>query len=133
MLNVSISKTTRIVLIFIALATFLMVIINRSQDSIDWSVIRLDPLWIGISILVAVAHQVLASILWWKVLCSSGISVRMNPGVHAYLVSDLGKFIPGKIWAVAGRAALLSKDGVSYSATITASTLEILLVMVKHN
>lgn len=130
MLQMNISKSIRAILIFIALATFLIVLIGRNQDPLDWSNIRLDPFWAGISVLAAAAHLLLASILWWKTLCSSGIPIRINSGVHAYLVSDLGKFIPGKIWAVAGRAAILSKEGVSYSATITASALEILLTMI---
>lgn len=126
--QINASKPIRIILIFVSLAAFFIILISASHDPVDWSKLRLDPIWMVASVLFCIGHQFLASILWWKVLSVSGEPVRASTGIHAYLVSDLGKYIPGKIWSIAGRTAILLKEGVGCSTTITASVLEILLV-----
>jgi len=76
----------------------------------EWSLL---PVPLGVSLLLLVAGMVYMGIIWaWQVR-TAGLEVRCSRGMAGALIASLGKYLPGKVWAVMGRAHFLHKDGVS--------------------
>ncbi len=75
----------------------------------DWS-----PDWTVLALSVV---MVLASLLYWATIWAAqvrlaGVRARFGRATAGALVSGLGKYLPGKVWSVLGRAYFLKQDGV---------------------
>jgi uncharacterized membrane protein YbhN (UPF0104 family) len=44
---------------------------------------------------------------WWQLLRSQGAHVSWGTGVRSYFISQLGKYVPGKVWVIVIRMGLL--------------------------
>jgi glycosyltransferase 2 family protein len=53
------------------------------------------------------AHTIWGT-FWWQLLRSQGANVTWFQGVRAYFISQLGKYVPGKIWVIVMRVSLLN-------------------------
>lgn len=69
-------------------------------------------------IVVYVAHCLL-----WRAITSTlgGIKPGLKSALRIYFVSSLGRYIPGKLWQIAGMAMLAQKAGISAVAATAAS------------
>ncbi len=52
---------------------------------------------------------------WLRIMRKLGATVPSLGGMRWYYVGQLGKYIPGGLWAVLGRSELASRDGVARS------------------
>ena len=68
-------------------------------------VIRWEYL-IPASLLYLMTHTLWGT-FWWQLLRSQGGQVSWFVGIRAYFVSQLGKYIPGKVWVIVLRMGLL--------------------------
>src|SRR4029079_15787127 len=50
-------------------------------------------------------------------------SPPFSPAARIWFVSNLGKYVPGKVWQIAAMGALAQKSGVSATAAIGSSVL----------
>ena len=50
---------------------------------------------------------------WIRIIRITGGSVRVGNGLQWYFVGQLGKYIPGGLWAVLGRGELATRGGVN--------------------
>lgn len=80
--------------------------------------IRVDvaPLWIGLAGLTVLATYAALIGAWNGVLGGWGESLPFPVAARVWAVSNLGRYVPGKIWAVAGLAVLAQREGVSGTA-----------------
>jgi glycosyltransferase 2 family protein len=58
---------------------------------------------------------------WRRVVLSMGEQLGFIPAARIWFVASLGKYIPGKVWAVAGTAVLARRAGVQPSAAVAAA------------
>lgn len=97
----------------------------RAQP-LEW---RVDPALLVASALVVWAMYALLIAAWRVVL--HGWGDRLDPWTAAriWTVSSLGKYLPGKVWAIAGMAVMAHRAGVAaWAATGTAIILQALAV-----
>jgi uncharacterized membrane protein YbhN (UPF0104 family) len=66
---------------------------------------------------------------WLRLLARQGQPVPLGPGLRAYYVSQVGKYVPGKAWTLLLRAGLVRGYGVSLGAAILAGFYETLTAM----
>lgn len=61
----------------------------------------------------------------WRGIVTQLIGTRppLRPAMNAYFLSSLGRYVPGKLWQVAGLAALAAQAGFSAVAAVAASLL----------
>jgi hypothetical protein len=79
------------------------------------------PLWLLASlVLVWLTYAVLIEAWRWVVL-SLRQSLRYVEAARICMLSNLAKYIPGKVWSFAGVAALASRAGVERSASIVSA------------
>lgn len=93
----------------------------RSQP-LDW---RVEPGWLVLSVLVVWAMYVVLILAWRGVLVGWGQRLDGWTAGGIWTVSSLGKYLPGKVWAVAGMALLAQRAGVPpWAATGSAVVMQ---------
>ena len=99
----------------------------------NWDAIRSEPIawtfaphWVLTSLaLVLVVYALLAE-SWRRMLAGWGPSLRFSEAARIWVISSLGKYLPGKVWAVAGMAMLAERRGIPPApATASAILLQI--------
>jgi uncharacterized membrane protein YbhN (UPF0104 family) len=86
-----------------------------------------SPLPIGIGLLLMIAMSITNSVLWLTIFRSLGGRVDGPAGCRIYMVTNLGKYLPGKVMHAAGRVALLQERGQSGSVVVTSVLVELVL------
>ena len=95
------------------------VVVRRDEVADAFSGIDLLPL--VASLVLGLAAMTLIGSLWTSMLRARGHSAPHNRAMSWYFVGQLGKYVPGGIWPIVGRAELAVRGGVprgpAYSAT----------------
>ena len=106
--------------LFYASLVFLVIALIRA----DYLVIPhiYDPVYLVISLVLLLAGFLLSGASWASVLNQAGYRITFGEGITATGLSIFGKYIPGKIWVIMGRAEYLTgkfpgarKDLASFS------------------
>jgi glycosyltransferase 2 family protein len=82
---------------------------------IDW---QLSPAMIVASMLVVFTAYAVLVEAWRRVVLSMGQRLPFFSAVRIWFLASLGKYIPGKVWAVAGAAVLARRAGVDPSVAV---------------
>ena len=91
----------------------------RSQ-SIAW---RIDPAWIVLSLVITwIAYAGLIE-AWRRVVVSLRQRLGYWDAARITMVSNLGKYVPGKVWAIAGAAYLAQQAGVAPAAAVASAVV----------
>jgi uncharacterized membrane protein YbhN (UPF0104 family) len=88
--------------------------------------IRIDPGWFGLAVVLYVAGLCLFGAYFWRVMAASSTPTPFVPSLRAYLISHLGKYVPGKAMVVVIRAGLVVSCG---GRAATATLYETLVMM----
>ncbi len=89
----------------------------RSQ-TIQW---ELQPGWLLAAAAITWAAYALLVEAWRRVVVSMGQRLGYREAARICMVSNLGKYIPGKVWAIAGNALLAQQAGVDATASVAAA------------
>ena len=88
----------------------------------QWWRPRVGPLF-GASALLAAAYG-LSAVLWvWMARELGAQDLALSGGVGAYLVANLGRYVPGKVWQILGLAYLAGREGVDPPVATSAAIL----------
>lgn len=87
----------------------------------DWNV-RWLP-FLGSLLAVAAAFTFNAQVWRMMVLALSGVRVGAFRAAYIWFVSNLGRYLPGKVWQIAGMAMLARREGVSAVDSAAAAVL----------
>ena len=91
----------------------------RAQE-VAWA---LTPAWLVAALAVMLGSYVLQIEAWRRVVAALGTRLRWVQAARVCTVSNLGKYVPGKVWAIAGAAMLAQREGVAAGAAIAAAVL----------
>ena len=89
-------------------------------QSIAW---RIDPLWIALSVLITWAAYAALIEAWRRVVVSLQQRLGYWDAARITMVSNLGKYVPGKVWAIAGAAYLAQQVGVTKTAAVASAVV----------
>jgi hypothetical protein len=104
-----------ILLVALAVRSILLNWTDLRAQSLDW---QLSPLPILLSVLtVFLAYAVLIE-AWRRVVLSMGERLPFFTAVRIWFLASLGKYVPGKVWAIAGAAVLARRAGVEPSVAV---------------
>jgi uncharacterized membrane protein YbhN (UPF0104 family) len=78
----------------------------------------------GVLALAGLGSSVLT---WRRCLCELGSLVRVRDAAKIYLVGQLGKYVPGSLWAIVVQMELGRKAGVPRSRSLSASVVAIVV------
>lgn len=97
----------------------------RSQP-LDWSV---RPGWLLLSAAVVWLMYAILIVAWRIMLAAWGQRLGGWEAARIWTVSSLGKYLPGKVWAIAGMAVMSQRAGVApWAATGSAVVLQVLAI-----
>jgi hypothetical protein len=88
-----------------------------------------DPAWFGASMGLYTLGLGAFGICFWRVLGRSATPVDLWPALRAYLISHLGKYVPGKALVVVLRAGLVAPYGARPATAAFSTLYETLLMM----
>jgi len=91
--------------------------------------VRLDPAWLAVSVVLYLVGLSCFGVFYWQILSASPTPVRLAAAVRAYLVSHLGKYVPGKAMVVVIRAGLVVPYGARPATAAFATLYETLIMM----
>jgi hypothetical protein len=80
-----------------------------------------DPVWLGAALVAGVAAMLMAASVWARVFRQAGGAVATSEAVAAWLGSNLGRYLPGKVWQLTWIAAYMRARGSSGAAGFAAS------------
>lgn len=103
---------------------FALYAIVSSWDEV--STAELIPRTLLLAGVVGIAGMTAVGLNWIRIIRMTGRSVRVKDGLQWYFVGQLGKYIPGGLWAVLGRGELATRGGVS--RTISYSSVGVSLI-----
>lgn len=91
----------------------------------NWQSLRAQPIewrfsagWITASVVVVLASYAVLIEAWRRVVLSLGEKLAFLTAARIWFLASLGKYIPGKVWAVAGAAVLAQQAGVDPAAAV---------------
>jgi hypothetical protein len=97
----------------------------RSQP-LEW---RIESGWLVLSALLVWAMYALLIVAWRMMLAGWGQRLDGWTAARIWTVSSLGKYLPGKVWAIAGMALLAQRAGIAaWAATGSAVVLQVLAI-----
>ncbi len=103
-----------------AVLVFVVLAIRRDLNRIeDWSVFRPDPAWILLSLLAALGVASVQIISYRHLLRCYGQSPTWNQMMAIAWVPPLGKYVPGKVAAIAGATYMLRRYGVNVTIALS--------------
>lgn len=87
----------------------------------DW---QLVPGWLALSAVIMLIDMALLFYLWTVLLkATSGRMLRFSAAYRISVLANLGKYIPGKVWTVAGMVYLLSDEDIPPQPALVSSAL----------
>lgn len=94
----------------------------RALEPAAWSPDR--PLLLGLSCLSLFAGYTLSAALWARIVVGlGGPRLPTFDAVRLFMIANLGRYVPGKVWQIAGLAVLARSRGVSPATATGAAVL----------
>ncbi|MHB0964436.1 MAG: hypothetical protein ACYC5V_14645, partial [Gemmatimonadaceae bacterium] len=87
-----------------------------AQPAPQWGLLSLS------SLMVLVAYAVLIQ-TWRQVVVAWGGRLTFSDAMRIWFVSNLGKYVPGKVWAIAAMGTLAQEQGISPAAAMGSSVV----------
>lgn len=91
--------------------------------------IAFDFRWLAASVILYAAGLTVLGVPWWMVLNVWGSTARIGSAVRVYLISHVGKYVPGKAIVLAIRCGLIRPPTASTSAVVLTSFYETFATM----
>lgn len=120
-------------------ATVLVTWFILRQVGVSWAELAaLDPAewrpaWglLALSALVLVAGLVLHALFWGRITATfAGVPVAGAPAVRIHFTANLFRYVPGKVWQLAGLAMLAQRRGIPVRPALAAAVVSQLLALV---
>lgn len=111
-------------------AVFLAVVVGCMAWSLDgrWdevarAVRRVHPLALGAAVLLTCVGLLATSVVWRRTLAAFGHDVPRREARSVFFVSQLGKYVPGAVWAIGVQARLAARHAVPVRVTVTTALM----------
>lgn len=116
-------KVTVILLLFAGLA----IALEGGWESLRQYQWQFEPWALAASFVVMFAASVLGALSWIAVGRAFGAPLPVLAGLRIYSTSNLGKYLPGKVWHAFARVYLAQQQGVPLSLATTTVVTDIVL------
>ncbi|HWE36047.1 MAG TPA: lysylphosphatidylglycerol synthase domain-containing protein [Isosphaeraceae bacterium] len=90
---------------------------------------RVDPGWATAGVALYLVGLSAFAVVFWRILARSPSPVGLGAAWRAYLISHLGKYVPGKAMVVVMRAGLVAPSGARPATAAFATFYETLVMM----
>lgn len=100
--------------------------LTSQLSELTWEEVRRagtpQPGTLLLSLVMLLGVYVVHALLWRRITADvGGGTTGLRAALHAYFVSGLGRYIPGRLWQLAGLAVLAGRAGLAPSRAVAAS------------
>jgi uncharacterized membrane protein YbhN (UPF0104 family) len=95
-----------------------LAVVMESARSFDWS---FRPWWIAGAIALGTANLFLMALVWTDLFRRTGGTAGHAEAVRVWVVTNIGRYIPGKVWQLGGLAVYMKERGDSGAAALVAA------------
>ncbi|MBI5788314.1 MAG: flippase-like domain-containing protein [Candidatus Schekmanbacteria bacterium] len=89
-----------------------------------------DRVWGGVAVIFGLLHFTFCVLIWEVTLNKLLVeNLPIGKGFRIWSVSQLGRYIPGNVWAVIGRMQMCRQENIPHSKTAVSIYLEMILVI----
>src|SRR5688500_12419104 len=113
----------------LAILAFVGLQFHKDLARLDLSLLHFRWEWVVVSAALYLASQAFWGAFWRHVLVRLGKRPGWLEPMRAYFVGQLGKYVPGKAWALLVRGHLIGRAGVPMGLSIFTSFYEVLTTM----
>jgi uncharacterized membrane protein YbhN (UPF0104 family) len=110
-------------LIALAAVAFCVRAVVDAWPEVRSAVAHADVPWLLAALAASAAAMTGLGLLWWHCLHVFGVRVRPAAAVAWHFAGELGKYLPGGVWAVLGRGEAARRGGGVGRGTAYATTL----------
>jgi uncharacterized membrane protein YbhN (UPF0104 family) len=96
----------------------------RDASRFQWNV---RPSLLVVSFILALAFWFMTGLGWNLMVRYLGGGLALRKGMKVYFLSNLGWYLPGKVWYAVGRAYLGQKEGILVGVISTSVLMEVVL------
>lgn len=118
-----------VTIVFLVVALFFVATLLRGQwtsldevmastRSFDWS---FDPWLLVLAVVIGVVDLLLMGGVWARIFRRTGGTVGRAAAVRVWVVTNFGRYIPGKVWQLGGLAAYMKGRGDSGAAALVSA------------
>lgn len=101
----------------------------RDLGSLELSELNLRWQWIALSAGLYLLGIGFSALYWLRLMRVFGDEPDVVPGLRAYYIGHLGKYVPGKAWALLLRAGLVTGAKVRFGVAVMTAFYEVLTTM----
>jgi len=101
--------------------------VARDASSLDWSNLIRNPGAIVAAVGLWVCAFVFRAWLWGAMMRRTGYPVGHVAGARVFLASHMGRFLPGKVWSVAGAGIFGREHGLPPRASAVSMTIFLII------
>jgi len=124
-------KKTAIRWIFIVVALGLLIAaVVASWDSFIAALRDLNPAIVAVAAASCVVGLFANGLSWRAIMRSVGLEVPHRDSTRVFMISQVGKYVPGAVWPVLTQAEFARDHGISRSRSMTASIVAMLVGVV---
>ena len=98
-----------------------VVVAARQWSDVRHTIGHLSPLALALSVALAVAGLFASSLTWRALLGELGSHISRHAAARIYLIGQLGKYLPGSVWAFVIQMELGRRAGVRRSRTLASA------------
>lgn len=112
-----------------AIVWFAVMALRGQWDAAGERLATVRPQWgpIGLATLIVLATYVLLIDTWRRIVIAAGETLSFADAARIWFVSNLGKYVPGKVWSIAAMSVMARERDVS---PLTAAGSSILIQVV---
>ena len=125
------SRVAQIALAVVALAYAFRALRDQwTHSRVDLSQIHPDWAWVAISGLVFLSTYAVLVETWREMLRLWANELSFPKAVRIWSISNLGRYIPGKLWQVGAMGALAQREGVSAIAATGSAIVNVIVNLI---
>jgi glycosyltransferase 2 family protein len=117
------------VIVMLIIFTVMIYYLANNWSSLKEYDLTFNPIFLIISFILLGLSHILASIGWNLILKLLKSNIPQKSASGIYFISQLGRYIPGKVWYILGRVGMTRKHNVPKRIIILSGFLELILVM----
>lgn len=97
----------------------------RQWDAVRQAALDVHPRWTAVALsgAVVIATYALLIALWRATLTLWGERLAFRAAAHVWFVSNLGRYVPGKVWQIGAMGVMAQRRGVAPAAAIGSALL----------
>ena len=118
------------VLVYLFIVLVFVWIIKRivtDIHSMHWDLSDIRPGLLLAACLVLLGAYLIRSVIWVLLFRSSGTQIAVRPGMKLFLLTQAGRYLPGKIWQFVGAGILANTYNVPAAHCVSTTLLAVLL------